>query len=103
MLKLVFTNQIYLGLAQAGVAAALALLVVLLARKRGIHLETETLVAMVRGLAQIIAVGSILLLLLRSPRWTGAVLLAAMMVAAGATSSPSTGIDCSANLSPSLG
>ncbi len=87
MLKLALTNQVYLGLAQAGVAAALALLVVLLARRRGIHLERDTLVAMVRGLAQIVAVGSILLLLLRSPRWTGVLLLCVMMVAAGATSS----------------
>jgi putative ABC transport system permease protein len=87
MLKLLFSNQVSLGLAQAGVAALLAFLVVLLARKRGIHLELETLVAMVRGLAQIVIVGSLLLLLLRSPRWTGALLLAVMMVAAGATSS----------------
>src|SRR5262245_31583051 len=86
MLKLIFTSQISLGLAQAGVAALLALLVVLLAGRRGIHLETETIVAMVRGLAQILAVGSILLLLLKSPRWTSAILLVAMMVAAGATS-----------------
>ncbi len=87
MLKLLFSNQVSLGLAQAGVAALLALVVVLLARRRGIHLELETLVAMVRGLAQIVIVGSLLLLLLRSPRWTGALLLAVMMVAAGATSS----------------
>ena len=87
MLKLLFTNQLYLGLAQTAVAAMAALLVVLLARRRGIHLEAETLVAMVRGLAQIVAVGSVLLLLLRSPRWTGAALLVPMMIAAGATSS----------------
>ncbi len=76
----------YLGLAQALVAALAALLVVLLARKRGIHLESETLIAMVRGLVQIVAVGSILLLLLKGPRWTSGFLLAAMIVAAGATS-----------------
>lgn len=86
MLKLWFTNQLSLGLAQAAVAAFAAMLVVLLARKRGIHLEGETLVAMIRGMVQIIAVGSILLLLLRGPRWTSALLLAGMIVAAGATS-----------------
>jgi putative ABC transport system permease protein len=60
--------------------------VALLARRRNIHLESETLVAMIRGIAQIVAVGSILLLLLRGPRWTSIFLLAAMMCAAGATS-----------------
>jgi putative ABC transport system permease protein len=86
MLKVLFTNQIQLGLAQAGVAAALALLVILLARGRGIHLEVETLVAMVRGLVQIVLVGAVLLLLLRSPRWIGALLLVPMMLAAGGIS-----------------
>ena len=41
---------------------------------------------MVRGLAQIVAVGSILLLLLKAPSWTSVFLLSAMIVAAGATS-----------------
>jgi putative ABC transport system permease protein len=86
MLKFLFSDQLHLGLAQALIAAIVAMLVVLLARKRGIHLESETLIAMVRGLIQIVAVGSILLLLLRGPRWTGGLLLAAMIVAAGATS-----------------
>ena len=86
MLKLSFSNQLYLALAQAMVAAIAAMVVVLFARKRGIHLESETLVAMLRGIIQITAVGSILLLLLRAPRWTSAFLLAGMIVAAGATS-----------------
>jgi putative ABC transport system permease protein len=86
MLRFFFNNQLYLGLAQALVAALAAMAVVLLARKRGIHLESETLIAMVRGLVQIVAVGSVLLVLLRSPRWTGGFLLAGMILAAGATS-----------------
>lgn len=86
MLKLVFHNSLSLGLAQAGIAALAAMLVVLLARKRAIHLESETVVAMLRGIVQIVAVGSILLLLLRGPRWTSALLLCGMIVAAGATS-----------------
>jgi putative ABC transport system permease protein len=86
MLKFLFSDPLRLGLAQALVAGLAAMLVVLLARKRGIHLERETLIAMVRGLVQIVAVGSILLLLLRGPRWTSGFLLAGMMVAAGATS-----------------
>jgi putative ABC transport system permease protein len=86
LLKYFSANQLYLGLEQALIAAAAAMLVVLLARKRGIHLEREALIAMVRGLVQIVAVGSVLLLLLRAPRWTSGFLLAAMMIAAGATS-----------------
>src|ERR1700682_3696861 len=86
MLKLFFNNQLYLGLAQAFVAALAAMFVVLFARKRGIHLESETLIAMVRGIIQIVAVGSILLLLLRGPRWISGFLLAGMIIAAGATS-----------------
>jgi putative ABC transport system permease protein len=58
--------------------------VVLLARRRKIHLDRSA-VAFVRGLVQIIAVGSVLVLLLKAPRWTGAFLLAGMIAAAGAT------------------
>lgn len=86
MLKHFLSNQLQLGLAQAAVAALAALVVVLLAQKRGIRLVSELTIAMVRGLVQIVAVGSILLLLLRSPNWTSIFLLAAMIVAAGATS-----------------
>ena len=86
MLNHIFTNQLQLGLAQAVAAAIVAYVVVLLARQRKIHLEGEAAVALVRGLVQIIAVGSILVIMLRAPRWTGALLLATMIVAAGATS-----------------
>jgi putative ABC transport system permease protein len=86
VLKGLFPGQLQLGLAQATVSALAAMLVVLLARRRGIHLEKELAGAMVRGLAQIVAVGSILLLLLRAPNWTAVGLLAAMLLAAGATS-----------------
>lgn len=86
MLKVWIGGQLQLGLAQAAIAAVAALLVVLLARRRGIHLEGETMVAMVRGIVQIVAVGSILLLLLHGPRWTSVFLLASMIVAAGSIS-----------------
>jgi putative ABC transport system permease protein len=86
VLKAWFHGQVQLGLAQAGVAALAALSVVLLAHRRGIHLEKELVIAMARGLVQIVAVGSILLLLLRGPSWTSVFLLLAMIVAAGATS-----------------
>ena len=41
---------------------------------------------MIRGIIQVVAVGSLLLWLLRGPDWTSIFLLAAMIVAAGATS-----------------
>src|SRR5258705_13403653 len=83
---MLFHTQLQLGLAQAAAAALLALLVVLLASRRKIHLEKDVLIAMARGLVQIIAVGSILVILLRAPRWTSGFLLAGMILAAGATS-----------------
>jgi putative ABC transport system permease protein len=86
VLKTLFHEQLQLGLAQAAVAALAAMSVVLVAHRRGIHLEKELAIAMVRGLVQIVAVGSILLLLLRGPSWTSIFLLVAMIVAAGATS-----------------
>lgn len=86
MLKLFFHTPLQLGLAQALAAAAAAGVVVLLAHRRGIHLAGDATVAMVRGLVQIVAVGSVLLVLLRGPRWTSGLLLAVMIVAAAATS-----------------
>jgi putative ABC transport system permease protein len=86
VLKAIFHGQLQLGLAQAVAAALAALTVVILAGRRGIHLEKDLAIAMVRGLAQIVAVGSILLLLLKAPSWTSTFLLSAMIVAAGATS-----------------
>ena len=82
MLKEHFSNQLALGCAQAAIATLVALAVMLLARQRKIHLERETLVALVRGFVQVTAVGSILVLLLRGPAWTSVLLLAAMVVAA---------------------
>src|SRR6266850_24618 len=73
------------GLAQALAAAIVAYTVVLVARGRKIYLEREAAIALGRGLVQIVAVGSVLVLLLNASRWTGALLLAAMMLAAGAT------------------
>lgn len=86
MLKHWLQDPLHLVLGQAAVAALAAIFVVLLARKRRIHLESEVLIAMVRGLLQIVAVGSILVLLLKSSRWNSAWLLMVMIVAAGATS-----------------
>lgn len=86
MLNRLFTDQLQLGLAQALAAAVVAFVVVLLARQRKIHLGSEVAIALARGLIQIVAAGSVLVLLLRAPRWTAALLLAAMILAAASTS-----------------
>ncbi len=86
MLKSIFHTQVSLGLAQAAIASALALAVVLLARRRNIHLESDAAVALVRGLVQIVIVGSVLALLLKAPRWSSVFLLAGMLIAAGSIS-----------------
>ena len=83
MLKNFFHGQLALGLAQAAVAAALAMLVMVAARRRQIRLEGETAQALLRGIVQIMVVGSILVLLLRGPRWTSVFLLMGMIAAAG--------------------
>lgn len=82
MLNQFFSEGIELGLAQAAVAALLALAVTFLAHWREIHLERETIIALVRGLIQIVIVGSILALLLQGPPWTSVLILLAMMGAA---------------------
>ena len=86
MLKHLFHSQTSLGFAQAAVSAVLAMAIGLVARKRDIHVEWETAIALVRGLAQIVAVGFILVLMLKGPQWTSAFMLSAMIIAAGATS-----------------
>jgi putative ABC transport system permease protein len=59
MLNQWFDNQLVFGLAQAGAAALMALVLVALARRQDIHLGRETVIALIRGLVQIVAVGSI--------------------------------------------
>ena len=86
MLKTLFHSEIALGLAQAAIASLMALAVVLLARRRNIHLEADASIALLRGIVQIVAVGSILVLLLKAPRWCSVFLLASMVLAAGSIS-----------------
>ncbi len=76
-------HQTVVGLTQAAIAAVAAFVVVLMAKTRKIDLEKDASIALVRGLVQIVVVGSILVFLLRGPRWTSALMLGAMIVAAG--------------------
>jgi putative ABC transport system permease protein len=87
VLRTIFPDPLALTIAQAALASAAALAVALLARRRSIHIGSDLAVALVRGIAQISAVGSVLLLMLKGPGWTAALALAAMVTAAAATSS----------------
>jgi putative ABC transport system permease protein len=82
MIGRLFHTQTSQGLAECLVAAVTALLVMALARRRGVHMLGELPLAQLRGFLQIVAVGLILASLLRGPRWTGIPVLMAMMIAA---------------------
>ncbi len=82
MLEGIFDSQLALGFAQAAATAVAVILVVWLARTRRIHVEKESVIALLRGITQIVAIGAILLALLEQPLWTSAIVLLAMMVAA---------------------
>ena len=82
MLNQLFSNQLALGAAQAVIAALLALAVMWITRWQHIHLESEIAVALIRGIVQIVAVGSVLVLLLQGPSWTSIFILIGMMLAA---------------------
>lgn len=80
-------DTLQLGVAQAAITALLGLAVVYLARRQDIHLERESVIALVRGFIQIVLAGLILVVLLGGPSWTSVFVLTAMMVAASATAS----------------
>ncbi len=84
MLRPLFSSPVVLEGAQTAGAAVLAFAVVLLARRRGVRLERESTVSLLRGLVQILAVGAILTLVLRAPLGVAALMLAVMLVAAAA-------------------
>lgn len=86
MLNGIDTRQVGLGLLQAAIACAAAIAVAFAAKSRGIDLLKETFVSLGRGISQIIAVGLVLVVLLRGPWWTSPILLAFMIAAAAKTS-----------------
>ncbi len=86
MLNRIFADPVSLGLAQAAVVSVLALVVTWLSARWGIHAGRETVVALSRGLVQVVAVGLVLVALLQGPFWTGFLILAVMIAAAASTS-----------------
>jgi len=79
------SGDVLVGLAQAGAAIGLCLVVVLLCRRFAVHVERETVISLVRGLAQMALVGLILALLLQRHVLVGGLILLAMMGAAAVT------------------
>jgi putative ABC transport system permease protein len=91
MLEQFFDEPLMLAAAQAAIAAVLALLVMLLARRHAIHLERQTIWALFRGLVQVVAIGSVLLLLLQAPAWVSIPVLLVMITAGASIASGRTG------------
>ena len=60
MLTQLFPDPITLRAAQAVAAALVALIVAFVARRQQIHLERETVIALGRGIIQIVIVGFVL-------------------------------------------
>ena len=81
MLNLPWNEAAALRAAQAAGAAVLALAVALVARRSGIRLGKETVIALARGLGQIVAIGLLLTLVLGGARWISAFVLLGMMLA----------------------
>ena len=76
------TPQLRHGILDCAIAGGLALLVLLLARRRAPGLLRELPLAEFRGLVQILAVGAILAFLLHGSRWLAVPVLAGMVLAA---------------------
>ncbi len=85
MIDQLFHTPTAVAAAQAGVAFLFALLTIWLARQQDIHMEGETLIALVRGIVQMIAVGLVLVALLGGPKWTSVPVLTAMVLFASIT------------------
>ena len=82
MLKRMVLDPMAFRAAQAIGAAVFALFIAYLARRAGVRLLSETAVALVRGISQIIVVGLLLTLVLGSAHWLSAFVLLGMMLAA---------------------
>ena len=86
MLSHYFQDPIQLAAAQALITALLALSVMVIASWSKIHLEKEIIIALLRGLVQVVAVGAVLLVIFNGSELTGFAILAGMMILAAKTS-----------------
>lgn len=82
LLSRIFHTELGLGLAQSAVVSLAAVLVAILASRRGALLQREIPLALMRGLVQILLIGALLAVLLRGPWWTAIPLLAGMVLMA---------------------
>ncbi len=82
MLEHLFGTQLQRGIAECLVAALLSFGVLLLVRRRGVNLLGELPLAQLRGIAQILIVGTILAWMLHGPQWTSILVLVGMVLAA---------------------
>jgi putative ABC transport system permease protein len=80
-------RNVGVGMAQAAAAIALCLGVVILCRRFAVHVERETMLSLVRGLIQMVAVGLVLALLLHGSLLIGVLILLGMTFAAAVTAS----------------
>jgi putative ABC transport system permease protein len=81
------SGQVVIGLGQAAGAIALCLAVVALCRRFAVHVGREAAISIGRGLAQMVAVGLVLVLLLQGDLLIGALILLLMTIAAAVTAS----------------
>jgi len=81
MLSQIFHDPLTLRVAQAIGAATFALVVAYVAQWSGIRLQRETIVALVRGISQIIIVGVLLTFVLGKAQWLSTFVLLGMMLA----------------------
>jgi putative ABC transport system permease protein len=91
MLSQFIHDPIYLAAAQALVAGAMALVMMVIASVYGIRLEKEIVISLVRGLVQVVAVGSILLFIFDGPTVLGFAILAGMTLLAAKTAEKRAG------------
>ncbi|MFN2201654.1 MAG: ABC transporter permease [Caldilineaceae bacterium] len=79
------SNPLWQVSVQVAIAIVFTLVVVWLARRQRVHLEKETVIALVRGLVQVVLVGAVLVVLFKGPLWVGVPALVVMMGVAGWT------------------
>jgi putative ABC transport system permease protein len=79
MLDNFFHTQLSLGIAQAGVTLVLALSVILLTRWQSIRLGGDIIVSLLRGLVQVVLVGTVLVFILQGPLLVGGLILLVMV------------------------